>query len=1277
MPSRPFRLLIALCFALSLNVYFSIVKCFSGSIFLKSTSTPEDLAIEWQDNVFPYRNQTPWDVSTDYPYPRTLEYEVTEGTWLRLDVHPKTGDIVFDMLGDLYCIPGSETFYDDGTFAKARPILTGIPYDSDPRFSPEGDRLVFRSDAELGNDNIWILYWKGCEQMDVRPTDSDSNAELTEALSQASYEKDLIELTEALSQASYEKDLIVERVTETSHRRRNRLIREGRLGARRVTNETYRYVTGARFHPSGSKVIASKWYTGRITIAASEGWEYDVPDLSTEQTPGSIQVGRGKRIIGRTLPAGKTIGDYANQQIGPEQFIWHTEDSIIFAKNAVDDYVTSEKDVHKGAFAIYTKNLTTGVEETLVDAFPGGASRPELSRDGRTLAFVRHVRKREVLVLKDLLSGTLHYVWDGLSYDFSGSAPGPSGPYPCFAFSPSDDAIIIWATGQIYRVPLTLNRFGEKVAGGTPTPIPFKAQVRLQLADTLRGGIDLLKLETRDTHRIHALKELAIDDTGDRAVFQAAGTTVVQNFGHRNFTAVPVLIPGAPYYSPSFVPRANHLILHSRWSDVDFTSFELADMDTGVALELTGIPMGRYFAPVMSDNAGAARSIAFIKTGGDLLTGNVVATARPGIYVGQIRLPVEGSQSEDVPVTNVHFVASQVDAKDKNTVLRFVGESILVVQQATKVFTIDLIADPNSYSQLQQTTLLTGRMSNEISVHPSPLSKAAAIDMGQIAFLEYQHIYLVNGKNVRSGEMLWAKPGNATQGLARLSVDGGHSIAWSRDGRKVFWLSGPTIFSLEVSKLNQCASSVEQDPIYFGISCVQAILDRQEVFVDHSTDIARLRREARIMNQSNTENADVVVIRNATILTMESGQRDLDLIEEGVMVVQAGVISQVGTVEEVSVPTGATVIDAHGGYLIPGFIDAHAHWSGYTVQYPAKSWEMQTFLSYGVTTMHNPSSDTVDTFVERSRLESGQFIGPRILTTGTVLFAGSWVGLHEEIVDECQAKNALNRIKAEGGPVTLSYKNYQLPSRASRQRLFKVARNLSMLCVPEGGANFDWDLTYIIDGMTSVEHNLPFSSLYEDVLKLFAWSGTGYTPTHLVNYGGPPGEQYVWANHDVPNDVKLSRFHSHESLYSHTESIARPDYSYVLFNISQSATKMARMGLNLHIGAHGEHPMGHNYHAEMWFTQQGGSSNYEVLKAATFSAAKTLGLFSSIGSLTAGKLADFLLYPPGIDLLNGGVEYTKDLMIVARGGRLWNASSMIEVWPVKGKQQTMPPFNAD
>lgn len=57
-------------------------------------------------------------------------------------------------------------------------------------------------------------------------------------------------------------------------------------------------------------------------------------------------------------------------------------------------------DVHRGIYAIFQRNLTTGNTENLVDPLPGGANRPELSRDGKTLAFVRRVRDKEALVLK-------------------------------------------------------------------------------------------------------------------------------------------------------------------------------------------------------------------------------------------------------------------------------------------------------------------------------------------------------------------------------------------------------------------------------------------------------------------------------------------------------------------------------------------------------------------------------------------------------------------------------------------------------------------------------------------------------------------------------------------------------------------------------------------------------------------------------------------------------------------------------------------------------------
>lgn len=65
-------------------------------------------------------------------------------------------------------------------------------------------------------------------------------------------------------------------------------------------------------------------------------------------------------------------------------------------------------------------------------------------------------------------------------------------------------------------------------------------------------------------------------------------------------------------------------------------------------------------------------------------------------------------------------------------------------------------------------------------------------------------------------------------------------------------------------------------------------------------------------------------------------------------------------------------------------------------------------------------------------------------------------------------------------------------------------------------------------GMTTIEHNIPVSILYDDILTLYTMSGTGSTPTHIVDYGGMFGEQYLWATEDIPNDpkyVSTSAFH--------------------------------------------------------------------------------------------------------------------------------------------------------
>ena len=125
--------------------------------------------------------------------------------------------------------------------------------------------------------------------------------------------------------------------------------------------------------------------------------------------------------------------------------------------------------------------------------------------------------------------------------------------------------------------------------------------------------------------------------------------------------------------------------------------------------------------------------------------------------------------------------------------------------------------------------------------------------------------------------------------------------------------------SLEVSRLQQCSSAIKKDHSTFGISCVKTLLEFQEIDVEHSTDIARLKKDAAAAHTHEnwqSGNADVVIIFNATLLTMETGNEQADLIPDGLLVIRGGIIDHVGPIGGFVMPMGATIIDAAGGTLI-------------------------------------------------------------------------------------------------------------------------------------------------------------------------------------------------------------------------------------------------------------------------------------------------------------------------------------------------------------------------
>ena len=99
-----------------------------------------------------------WDVNNPPGPFREAGFTVSEGTWMNLDVSPDGHTIVFDLLGDIYTMP-----FEGG---KAKPLRTGPAIEVQPRFSPDGRRILFTSDAG-GGDNIWVMNGDGTEARQI------------------------------------------------------------------------------------------------------------------------------------------------------------------------------------------------------------------------------------------------------------------------------------------------------------------------------------------------------------------------------------------------------------------------------------------------------------------------------------------------------------------------------------------------------------------------------------------------------------------------------------------------------------------------------------------------------------------------------------------------------------------------------------------------------------------------------------------------------------------------------------------------------------------------------------------------------------------------------------------------------------------------------------------------------------------------------------------------------------------------------------------------------
>jgi imidazolonepropionase-like amidohydrolase len=119
------------------------------------------------------------------------------------------------------------------------------------------------------------------------------------------------------------------------------------------------------------------------------------------------------------------------------------------------------------------------------------------------------------------------------------------------------------------------------------------------------------------------------------------------------------------------------------------------------------------------------------------------------------------------------------------------------------------------------------------------------------------------------------------------------------------------------------------------------------------------------------------------------------MIEKPAIVIRDGIITEVGSVDRVMVPSAAEVVDLPGVTLVPGLIDMHVHidsdptLGGFTgiglpdtysavISVP----NAKVTLEAGFTTIRNVGSGNWDDVALKEAIERGKVVGPRIVPAG-------------------------------------------------------------------------------------------------------------------------------------------------------------------------------------------------------------------------------------------------------------------------------------------------------
>ncbi|HEX6738242.1 MAG TPA: amidohydrolase family protein [Vicinamibacteria bacterium] len=993
---------------------------------------------------------------------------------------------------------------------------------------------------------------------------------------------------------------------------------------RALTQEKDAYVRTPAWTADGQYLVARKEDAKRAGIPPVELWLYH------REGGGGVKLTSSDDLNNASGPAPSRDGRW-----------------IYFAARAGRfNYVP---DLSNGLWQIQRYDRTTGETFPVTEGI-GGGIRPQPSPDGRSLAYLSRRDDQTVLVLRDLDSGSERIVAQGLTRDEQ-EGFAQMDLYPGYAFTPDGKSLVLSNHGKLARLDL---------ASGQSQDVPFTAKVDLALAPRVTWQ------EKLPTGPVSAriLRRPSLSPDGKQVAFDAFGRVWLQEIAAGKAQGAPRRLtadaPARPReYAPSFSPDGKWIAFVS-WSDREGGQVWKAPAGGGEPQQLTR-RAGHYANPTWSQQGD---KLALVRGSG---------------------LEFRGRQPEEENVFELHWMdAAGGDTHYVTTVTPSSAKGFHPQAHWSADGTRLLYRDPVEAKKPTDdpkaelvSVRLDGTDKKRLLRVPTVAELVPSPDARWVAFTSRDNVYVAAVPPILTKEPAEVGLKEGAVPVWRLSRDAGTYVGWAEGGKTLTWALGPTFYRLPLAEAVRFAEEQRQkaeeekkkEAAGGGADKKKAdAKDKEKKEDEDELKLPKAEAVAISLTLPRPQPEGSFVLKGARVITMK-GQEVLDNAD---VVVTAGRIAAVGPSGSVAAPPGARTFDAAGKTVVPGLIDTHAHlhYSAFET-FPELKWEYAANLAYGVTTVYDPSAPSLDVFAQAEMVEAGVMLGPRVFSSGDVLYGGQPFDIFAEVDSEADARRQVRRMKAYGARMI---KVYQQPRRSQRIYFAEAARKEKMLLTAEGAGELQTDLTMALDGFTAFEHSLPVE-LHDDVVQLLAKSGTHYTPTLLVSYGGPWGELYFYQTHNPHDDVKLNRFVPHfmlDRLGRRHPWIWPEEYHFP--TVAEGVAKVTRAGGNTSLGAHGQ-LQGLGVHWELWAMagEGGGTSRkaltpHEALRAATLAAADKIGFAPDLGSVEVGKRADLMVLDadPLADIRN-----TEKLHWVVKDGVVYEAASLKQLWP---KEQDLPGF---